>query len=574
MKLNDIRVSHKLWATILVLLVSMFAVALSTSRYMRIVENEAAAKIEKHASMIAAATKWKGMAETNIARALAANLSGEKAVADFFGANMKQGMAEASAVQKYLVDNAVTAEDKDALEAIGKTRAVVVAVNQKLTDAKAAGDGTAQRNLLDTELTPATNAYFDALGAFIRTQEKQRDEARAQSEHTRDAAAYIGLFSSALVCALGMLCAAALVRSINQPLSRAVQLAEAIAAGDLTQRIDETRRDEFGRLIRAMQRMNESLANVVGSVLSSTESIGTASAEIATGNLDLSARTEQTASSLEETAASMEQITESVQQNAEAARQANQLTTVASEAAKRGGTVVGEVVNTMEAITAASQKIADIIGVIDGIAFQTNILALNAAVEAARAGEQGRGFAVVAAEVRSLAQRSAHAAKEIKALIDSSGEKVEAGAAQVQTAGATMQEIVASVARVADIMHEITVATAEQSSGIHGVNNAVGHLDQMTQQNAALVEQAAAAAASLQDQAGQLTAAVGNFKVNHVQRVVAVKPAGSMSPQVRHRAPSAPAIKKTAPVKLSAAKAQTQRIGSARAGASEEWEEF
>jgi methyl-accepting chemotaxis protein len=291
-------------------------------------------------------------------------------------------------------------------------------------------------------------------------------------------------------------------------------VAESIAAGDLTQRIHDRRSDEFGQLLQAMQRMNESLASVVGNVLRATDSIGTASAEIATGNLDLSARTEQSAASLAETAASMKTLTDGVRLNADAAQRAYQLTSDAADVATRGGRVVGEVVTTMDAITAASEKITDIIGVIDSIAFQTNILALNAAVEAARAGEQGRGFAVVASEVRSLAQRSAQAAKEIKDLIHATTDKVEAGSDLVHTAGTTMQEIVASVGRVTAIMTEIKASSSEQSTGIHEVDQAIGDLDQMTQQNAALVEQAAAAAASLQEQSAHLARTVNTFKVS------------------------------------------------------------
>ena len=317
----------------------------------------------------------------------------------------------------------------------------------------------------------------------------------------------------ALALLIGSFISWIVTRSITVPLNEAVAVAGRVATGDLTSRIDVNGRDEIGQLFGALHRMNDSLAAIVGNVRNGTESIDVASREIATGNADLSARTETQASSLEETASSMEALTTAVRQNAESARQANELVLSASGHALKGGEVVGQVVGTMGAIRDSSRKIADIIGVIDGIAFQTNILALNAAVEAARAGEQGRGFAVVAAEVRSLAQRSASAAKDIKDLINDSVDKVDAGGELVDAAGATMHEIVQSVRRVADIMNEIASAGQEQRAGIEEVNRAVAQMEQMTQQNAALVEQAAAAADSMQAQSRRLTEAVSVFRL-------------------------------------------------------------
>ncbi|RBA24495.1 methyl-accepting chemotaxis protein [Herminiimonas fonticola] len=305
-----------------------------------------------------------------------------------------------------------------------------------------------------------------------------------------------------------------LIRLIARPLAEAVQIAKSVASGDLTQQIHVDSTNETGQLLQALKDMNESLANTVSSVRRGTETITVASGEIASGNADLSSRTESQAGSLEETASSMEELTSTVRQNADNARQANQLVVSASEVAVKGGSVVSEVVTTMGSIKDSSRKIVDIIGVIDSIAFQTNILALNAAVEAARAGEQGRGFAVVASEVRNLAQRSASAAKEIKALIDDSVNKVDVGSKLVDQAGSTMDEIVTSVKHVADIMSEITSASQEQSDGIEQVNQAISQMDEMTQQNAALVEQAAAAAQSMQDQAVELSRAVSIFRLN------------------------------------------------------------
>jgi methyl-accepting chemotaxis protein len=320
-----------------------------------------------------------------------------------------------------------------------------------------------------------------------------------------------------------------LIRTIHQPLVQANELAARIAKGDLSTKVDTSRTDEFGDLMKSLANMSESLGQMVNQVRYSTDSIATASSEIAAGNNDLAQRTEQTSSNLQSTASSMSNLTQHVQLSAENARQASTLAATASSVAQRGGEVVRQVVSTMEDINDSSRKIADIIGVIDGIAFQTNILALNAAVEAARAGEQGRGFAVVASEVRSLAGRSAEAAKEIKKLISASVDKVASGTQLVSDAGATMNDIVQSVQKVADVIGAITATSGEQSSGISEINGAIGNLDQMTQQNAALVEQSAAAAESLRDQAEQLARAVAAFKTSNL--------ATSMAPNLSQRPP-------------------------------------
>ncbi|WP_194712576.1 methyl-accepting chemotaxis protein [Noviherbaspirillum soli] len=344
-------------------------------------------------------------------------------------------------------------------------------------------------------------------------------EASLLAQREKDAAALKSMTSATLIgggaaaALIGLMLAVWISRRITVPLQEAVTAAKLVAQGDLTANLTVRSRDETGDLMAALRDMNASLVHIVTDVRNSTDMIGTASAEIASGNQDLSARTEQQASSLEETASSMEELTSTVQQNAQNAGQANQLARAASEVAQQGGTVVSEVVGTMSAIEASSKKIAEIIGTIDGIAFQTNILALNAAVEAARAGEQGRGFAVVATEVRTLAQRSAAAAREIKGLIEDSASKVEVGMDQAQRAGSTMHEVVSSVKRVSDIISEIAAASGEQRVGIEQVNEAVSQMDQVTQQNAALVEQAAAAAESMKDQAATLAKAVGIFRV-------------------------------------------------------------
>jgi methyl-accepting chemotaxis protein-1 (serine sensor receptor) len=351
--------------------------------------------------------------------------------------------------------------------------------------------------------------YVNESSARLRAsnQETLQSEAKAATGTMLAAIALLTLIASVLTYWI--------IGSVIRPLHHAIEIAQTVASGDLTTQIDVVSKDETGQLLHALKDMNDNLVRIVTQVRSGTDAIATGTSQIATGNLDLSSRTEEQASALEETASSMEEITSTVKQNADNARQANQFAANASDVAHQGREVVSQVVTTMDAITGASKKIVDIIGVIDGIAFQTNILALNAAVEAARAGEQGRGFAVVATEVRNLAQRSANAAKEIKALIGDSVEKVDTGSRYVAQAGETMDAIMESVKRMTDIMGEITAASQEQSAGIEQVNQAITQMDQVTQQNAALVEEAAAAASSLQTQADQLSAAVGVFRLSN-----------------------------------------------------------
>jgi len=379
--------------------------------------------------------------------------------------------------------------------------------------------------MLQTEMMPLEKKYFAAVDSLIVFQEAQMLQAKTEASGAIGQIRSTVLLSGLLALLLATVAAVWITRAVTRPINQAVAVARAVAAGDLSYAFVPQGQNETGVLLHALKDMQTELVRVVSSVRHGSESVATASAEIAQGNHDLSARTESQASALEQTAASMEQLGTQVQQNADSARQANQLAMTASTVAVQGGEVVGQVVQTMQGINESSRRIADIISVIDGIAFQTNILALNAAVEAARAGEQGRGFAVVASEVRSLAGRSADAAKEIKSLIGASVERVEQGTALVDQAGATMTEVVSAIRRVTDIMGEISSASTEQSAGVSQVGEAVSQMDQVTQQNAALVEQMAAAASSLKAQAGELVHTVAAFKLNHAEHLPMPVPA-------------------------------------------------
>ncbi|WP_416053863.1 methyl-accepting chemotaxis protein [Duganella violaceipulchra] len=420
--------------------------------------------------------------------------------------------------------------------------------------------------LLRFEFRPVQKKWWELLRELAVIEEKQNAEGAAaiQQAYQETRSLMLVLGALALLCSVvaAVMITRSLLRQLGGEPAYAANIAARIAAGDLSVVIDTAPQDRSS-LVFAMKTMRDSLAGIVGQVLDRSGAIESASVQIAAGNLDLSSRTEQQAASLEETASSMDELASTVKQNADSARLANELAVSASAIALKGGSVVAEVVGTMGSINESAGKIGNIIGVIDGIAFQTNILALNAAVEAARAGEQGRGFAVVATEVRNLAQRSAAAAQEIKVLIGDSMEKVEMGSKLVDQAGATMGEIVGSIQRVTDIMGGITTATQEQSAGIDQVSQAITQMDQVTQQNAALVEEASAAAASLQDQAAGLVRMVGVFKLadGHAGRAA---PAAVVLPLVR-KAPPRPMAKLTAPARPAR--------GRAAAGA-EEWEEF
>jgi methyl-accepting chemotaxis protein len=445
-------------------------------------------------------------------------------------------------------------------------------LNNQVVELARANDDAKALELLLKEAGPATQKWQDLLDDYVTLQKESNKKDAAAAQQAFSSARLFMFGVTAVALAMGMLLAWLVTRSITGPINLAVQVAQTVAAGDLTSQIDASAKDETGHLLLALKDMNTSLQDIVGQVRSGTDTIATASSQISSGNLDLSSRTEQQASSLEETASAVEQLTSTVKQNGDNARQANQMAASASDVALKGGSIVAQVVETMGSINESSRKIVDIIGVIDGIAFQTNILALNAAVEAARAGEQGRGFAVVATEVRNLAQRSAGAAKEIKELIGDSVDKVEAGSRLVNEAGATMDEIVASVKRVTDIMGEITAASHEQELGIDQIHQSITEMDGVTQQNAALVEEAAAAAASLHEQADTLANVVSVFKLDgtHMQ----------MAPGARTAAPAARRIGATvAPIgkrakPASPGKPAPVRLAPAAKAGNDEWEEF
>ncbi|RFB71335.1 HAMP domain-containing protein [Herbaspirillum sp. 3R11] len=433
-----------------------------------------------------------------------------------------------------------------------------------ITQARA-GNADAAADAVLRKLLPSQNAFLESANSFVEVQDKQLRMAGASAFAEGTTAINVILACSALAVLASLCLGFVLTRSIVRPLGEAVRMAQRVAAGDLGSIIEVKSRDETGQLMDALKHMNHNLHRIVSEVRTGTDTITTASGEIASGNLDLSARTEQQAGSIEETASAIEQMTSTVKQNADNAHQANQLAVSASGIAVQGGEVMAQVVSTMNDIDTSSRKIVDIIGVIDGIAFQTNILALNAAVEAARAGEQGRGFAVVASEVRSLAQRSAAAAKEIKSLIDDSVAKVDDGSKLVGKAGATMEQVVASVRRVTNIVAEISAASREQRTGIEEINRAITQMDGVTQQNAALVEQAAAAAQSMQEQAERLSQAVSIFKLG---AAVAVPDVARTAAKIRDVTPK--------PVQLphKAVKDLPAKAMAAAAQGDDSWESF
>jgi methyl-accepting chemotaxis protein len=578
------RTAHKLWLAVVLIMASLVAVIGFSAYRSAAVQRSVDASTQEMTARVEAAIRWSGLTETNAARTQAVVVSADSAVEAEFKDVIAATTAQISEVQKKLESMDLGESGRAQMARIAEARKAMIDLRTKALQLKKEGRHDEAQGLVKQSYNPAVATYLQALRDFVQM---QRDAADAYAKEAAESRMWTVKIAAVVVglLLLGIVVGAYfLIGSIERPLAHANELAARIAQGDLSAREDVTRGDEFGDLLRSLYAMCDALSGMVHQVRQSTDSIATASAEIAMGNQDLSARTEQTSGNLQETAAAMEQFASTLQQSAGSAQQASRLAANASGVARRGGEVVEQVVSTMDEIHRSSQKISDIIGVIDGIAFQTNILALNAAVEAARAGEQGRGFAVVASEVRSLAGRSAEAAKEIKLLIGASVERVESGARLVQGAGTTMQEVVQSVQRVTDMIGEITAASTEQSAGVAQVNQAVGQLDQMTQQNAALVEQSAAAAQSLNDQAQQLAQAVSVFKVAGgsapaVRRVAPSLTRAAASPKAVAAAPRKPALasdggKASAAAGPRPAAAKASPAPALASPAADEWESF
>ncbi len=574
MNLQNLRLASKLWLfTLLIVcgisLVVGFAAIRSASD-----RAESTAVLGKLNERLKQSVHWVGLVQANVVRSQAELMVTDPDMRQVLEKAIEATRADINRVQQSIESADLSVPERQQLTVIAQNlqnvRQVRDQVLKKLT-AAAATDGPAAasaapiaagkeaavkdaaaeaappdpmlqaRQEFTSKVMPAFDTYQKSLQDFIVLQERAYVATQAEFAQRARSLVMIGSGLMLLLVSLMVLGAAWLLRSIRQPLTQVNELALRIAKGDLSMQIDTRRSDEFGDLMKSLASMNASLGQMVNQVRQTTVGIATASSEIASGNNDLAQRTEQASSSLQSTASSMDHLTQTVQASADNARQASTLAATASSVAERGGAVVRQVVSTMEDINVSSRKIADIIGVIDGIAFQTNILALNAAVEAARAGEQGRGIAVVASEVRSLAQRSAEAAKEIKMLINTSVDKVASGTQLVSDAGVTMNDIVQSVRKVVDVIGEITAASGEQSEGISAINSAIGSLDQMAHQNAALVEQSAAAAQSLRDQADQLARAVAVFITNGSAVTLAQRPMRDITPkpqQLTHKRPA------------------------------------
>ncbi len=564
MSLNRLQVSTRLYLGFgLLLLITSVITALAVWRLQAIAEvTETMTTVDSE--RLRATVQWRENTQKNWIRTRAMLLNPDPQFNAIWEKEIAATSQTISAAQKQIEGLLRTERSQQLFKDLGKERTAYRDVRKDLMARNAGGEYVAQE-VQDT-LAPLADAYDQALGRFeaaqLQAYEQTRTDAIAQLRQGQVAL----IIGGALALVLGLLGAWSLARSILHPLGQAVDIAQGIAQGNLSQSIDSTGHDETATLLRTLQQMQATLASTVSSVRQNAESVANASTEIAQGNNDLSARTEQQASALQQTAASMEQLGSTVRQNADNAAQANQLAVSANDVASQSGAIVEQMVTTMRDIQDSSQRIADIISVIDGIAFQTNILALNAAVEAARAGEQGRGFAVVASEVRALAGRSADAAKEIKALIDTSVQRVGQGTQLADQAGTSMQDMVGAIRRVTDIMGEISAASREQSSGVSQVGEAVSQMDRTTQQNAALVEESAAAADNLKQQAAQLVQAVAFFQVGG--HSAAPRPTVAVAAAVAAPAPSTKPTASATPrpaAAASTAKAPSLGSGAARA---------
>ncbi|WP_280191049.1 methyl-accepting chemotaxis protein [Delftia sp. PS-11] len=500
----------------LILLLSMGVISLSISR-LNALADATQEMLQNPVKTERLISDWARILNTGIARTAAVARSSDPSLATFFAQDGKVAVQQAGELQQAVEALMVLDIEKKLFKEIGDLRTTYLQARDTIYALKKEGKMQEANVLLEQRFMTDARQYAAKIDELLRNQREQVDQLGQEIQQNRKTSSQLLVILGVISIGLGALFSWILSGSITRPLAQATELAQRVSSGDLTASIPVSGRDEVARLLAALRSMQNNLVKVVRNVRSGSDSVATASAEIAQGNNDLSTRTEQQASALEQTSASMEQLSATVRQNADNARQANQLAMTASTIAQQGGDVVNEVVETMKGINEASHKISDIISVIDGIAFQTNILALNAAVEAARAGDQGRGFAVVAAEVRSLAGRSAQAAKEIKHLIHTSVERVGQGTTLVDKAGETMTEVVHSIQRVTHIMSEISAASSEQSTGVAQVSQAITAMDQTTQQNAALVEQMAAAATSLKGQSQNLVQVVSAFKLSAEQ---------------------------------------------------------
>ena len=514
---NTLTIARRLWLPPLVIGLAAVAMGIGAAWAMKRVDAESAQALRAQQAKLGDAYTWSGLTEANAARVVAVLQSADAGLDERLKPDVDATSARISTLQKGLEASSVLPEEKALLDTVGAKRKAYIDLRNQARDLKKAGQEEAALQALKTQVLPAVASYLDAQRDFVQHEAARSEALRAEAQALAMTVLWWVVAGMVGIAVLLVLTTRQLASALLGPPQLLGKATDQVGAGDLTAHIEVRRHDEIGDMATSLQRMRDSLRDIVARVRQSADSIATASAEIATGNGDLSRRTEQQAAALEETAASMHEMTEGVQQSASHAQQAAQLAGQAAQVANQGGEVVGRVVHTMDEISHSSRKIADIIGVMDGIAFQTNILALNAAVEAARAGEQGRGFAVVASEVRNLAQRSANSAREIKSLIADSVDKVEQGSRLVNEAGETMAEIVRQVNHVTQLISEIHTSAQEQTSGIAQVNLAVNSLDQGTQQNAALVEQSAAAAESLRNQAAELMQMVSVFNVGQVR---------------------------------------------------------